>query len=90
MEEQSIEFIYPTCNDLLSVVVTNNREAAADRIEKGYLPFTVPQMFGAENGSIVLFLEKGATEKSDGMIILRDYEEGARIHLKRGDLKCAL
>lgn len=78
MEKPTIEFIFPSCNNLLSIVVTNNRKAAAQRIEHGYTLFTVPQLFGEEYGQIVLFRENGAMSGPDGMSILEAYESDAR------------
>ena len=49
------------------LAVTNSREKAARLIECGYTLFTVPQMFGREDGEIVLMEERGASAYEDGL-----------------------
>ena len=69
---------------IISLVATSDRKKAAQYIECGYTLFTVPQMFGAESGQIVLYLEHEADRKADGMSILEGYERESRNHISGG------
>lgn len=70
--------------EITSLVATDDRETAAQYIERGYTLFAVPQMFGAESGQIVLYLEHEADRKADGMSILEGYERESRNHISGG------
>lgn len=48
---------YPSIGKIDDLVVTDSREKAKQCIQKGYTLFTVPQMFGLEEGLFTLFLE---------------------------------
>lgn len=69
--------------DLMDLVVTPNREIAKRYIEKGYMLLTVPQMFGSEDGAIVLALPAqnqtaSLMSEADADRVLTDYEIASR------------
>lgn len=70
--------------DVTALAVTNDRKTAAQYIERGYTLFTVPQMFGQEDGEIVLLEERGASACEDGLAYLAAYEQEARDHFSYG------
>lgn len=49
---------FPNVGTLADIAVTDSRETAIRHITKGYLPFTVPQMFGKEEGQFTLILKR--------------------------------
>lgn len=62
-----------------NLVSTDDRGAAIQYIQKGYALFTVPQMFGREEGQIVLY--KDGEQNDDAEEILKRYEDEARNHI---------
>ena len=81
--DASITYEFPNA-DITALVVTNDRKTAAQYIERGYTLFTVPQMFGREDGEIVLMEERGASACEDGLAYLATYEQEARDHFSGG------
>jgi len=81
--ETGIKYSFPKIGELADLVVTNNRETAKSCIVRGYKLFTVPQMFGAEEGVITLVLE-AQNQKANPMSVedadrvLTDYETASR------------
>lgn len=83
MNDIATTYSYPNIGTLKDLVVTNNREAAKKCIEQGYTLFTIPQMFGMEQGEITLFLEdqnQMASQMSEEAAnrVLTDYEIASR------------
>lgn len=78
-----IQYSFPKIGELADLTVTNDRETAKRCIGQGYTLFTVPQMFGAEDGVIVLALlaqNQTASQMSeeDANQVLTDYEIASR------------
>ena len=78
-------YSFPKVGELSDLVCTNNRDEAVMHIQHGYKLFTVPQMFGAEDGQITLYLERAAQShkasqmsKTDADRVLTDYETSSR------------
>lgn len=59
-----------------NLVSTDDRVDAAQYIKNGYAIFTVPQMFGQEQGQIVLY--KSDEEMPGHENALKEYEDAAR------------
>lgn len=80
---------YPSIGKIDDLVVTDSRETAKQCIQKGYTLFTVPQMFGLEEGLFTLFLEdhsqmanKRSKEAADH--VLSDFEKSIRDQYSAG------
>lgn len=67
-----------------TLLVTNDREAAARYIGFGYSIFAVPQMFGQEAGIFVLGIGAESKPISNGMAVLEQYEQDVRNHIFGG------
>lgn len=80
-------YTYPNAQ-IKELTVTNDRATAERLIERGFSLFTVPQMFGAEEGPIVLYREPGKSLKVDGAAYLREYERDAVSHCSDGGISC--
>lgn len=84
MRERSTTYVSGK-GSISEVVATDDRKTAAQYIERGYTLFTVPQMFGTENGVIVLTKEQSDIQaatslKGTGEVALKKYEDDARDH----------
>lgn len=78
-----IEYSFPKIGNLLDLKSTNDRETAKRCIERGYKLFTVPQMFGLENGQIILYLEDqnqkaSRMSKAAAAKVLSDFETSSQ------------
>lgn len=78
-----IQYSYPKIGTLEDLVVTNDRETAKRCIMHGYTLFTVPQMFGVEQGVFTLVLEaqnQKASQVSKEVAdhVLKDRETASR------------
>lgn len=76
-------YSFPKTGYLADLVVTNSRKSAKWYIQKGYTLLTVPQMFGAEDGVIVLALQAQNQKASpmseeDASRVLLSYEIASR------------
>lgn len=68
---------------LANLIVTDDRETAKSCIEQGYTLLTVPQMFGMEDGVIVLAWpvpnqKSGPMSAADALRVLTDQETASR------------
>lgn len=71
-----------------SIFATNSREIAGQYIEKGYSPFTVPQMFNMEDGAIFLYKDSGNKSTENGLNVLEEYEREVGNHISGGFPSC--
>ena len=74
---------FPNVGTLADIAVTDSRETAIRHITKGYAPFTVPQMFGKEEGQFTLVLadrnpEANQKSEDDAHQVLSDFEAASR------------
>lgn len=74
---------FPNVGTLADIAVTDSRETAIRHITKGYAPFTVPQMFGKEEGQFTLVLvdrnpEASQKSEDDAHQILSGLEAASR------------
>lgn len=70
------------------IVATNNPNEAAQLIEKGYTLFTVPQMFGSDNGIITLYRMADYKPVKNGMAVLEQYKQESGLYISGGSKSC--